>query len=943
MKKRFLSLLLTLCMVLSFMPTSAFAEGSAEEPPSCVCETACTAESMNTACPVCSEDGALPESCGQYAPADDGQTDEPDNDPAEADSDAVVQTTGAGETYDITADASENGTVKFTVNDEEVTKAAKDVEVTVVAVPEPGYKLTALTMNNQDILSEKKFTMPNEAAVVKATFTAKTYNVKAFPVGYHFANGGTVTVSEPRADAGDEITVTATPYEGWGLAVLRYEYDVLDGEAPSKIVPEMEIKPGAVEGSFEGTFEAPAGVVADVTVEAVFRRLVSVTGTVTSTVEGTPPIAGATVTLTWKEDNKTKYEATTGEDGTFTIKNVVDFHAYEYTVSAPNYYGTSGTVWAGVSSDDAAGTITLNASLAPKTDGTVTFDDPEDVTISYGETATKTASAGENDSRLVLYRSSNTAVATVDEKGAVTTTGVGDAIITAYCEESESYSYTEASYALQVTKAAQTALTWDGVESTPIPWNKPFTRTASGGTTEEAVKYESSDTDIAEVDASGVVTPVKPGNVTISAYRPGGTLYENTAEISYELKITKADQKLTFSQSSLNYTTGMSFDAPTLTVTQTKNETGAVTYSSDNSNVATVNSGTGEVFFTKTPGEVTITATKAADDYYEAAQASYTINVSEWNLDPQKTYYTLEGTQTDPSSGWYTGSVSLKAASGYELSYSKDGEWKETLSNAIDKDAAGEQTVSFYVRDEATGAISGVQSVSAKKDAVAPVINGADNGRTYCAAVTLTIIDENLASVTLNGEPVTLTQDDKLTVSPAEGRQTVVATDKAGNRTSITVTVNDGHTWGDWVSNGDNTHTRTCKFDAEHTEKANCHGGTATCKDRAVCDDCKQPYGELDPKNHTNLQHFPAKVATTTSEGNIEYWYCDGCGRYYSDRGATQEIQKADTAIARLKGNSQSPKTGNNSNLTLWIALLCVSGASAAATIVVSRKRKYNR
>ena len=151
------------------------------------------------------------------------------------------------------------------------------------------------------------------------------------------------------------------------------------------------------------------------------------------------------------------------------------------------------------------------------------------------------------------------------------------------------------------------------------------------------------------------------------------------------------------------------------------------------------------------------------------------------------------------------------------------------------------------------------------------------------------------------------------------------------------------HQYGDWVSNGDGTHTRTCKFDAEHTEKANCHGGTATCKDRAVCDDCKQPYGELDPKNHTNLQHFPAKVATTTSEGNIEYWYCDGCGRYYSDRGATQEIQKADTAIARLKGNSQSPKTGNNSNLTLWIALLCVSGASAAATIVVSRKRKYNR
>jgi len=150
------------------------------------------------------------------------------------------------------------------------------------------------------------------------------------------------------------------------------------------------------------------------------------------------------------------------------------------------------------------------------------------------------------------------------------------------------------------------------------------------------------------------------------------------------------------------------------------------------------------------------------------------------------------------------------------------------------------------------------------------------------------------------------------------------------------------HQYGEWASNGDDTHTRTCEFDAEHTEKANCHGGTATCKDRAVCDDCKQPYGELDPKNHTNLQHFPAKAATTTAKGNIEYWYCDGCGRYFSDRGATQEIQIADTVIARLKDSSQSAKTGDNSNLTLWIVLLSVSGA-AAATIVVSRKRKYNR
>ena len=91
MKKRFFSLLLTLCMVLSFMPTSAFAEVETEEPPLCVCETACTAESMNTACSVCGEDGALPKICGQYVPADDGHTDSLDAAPTEGNSDAGGQ------------------------------------------------------------------------------------------------------------------------------------------------------------------------------------------------------------------------------------------------------------------------------------------------------------------------------------------------------------------------------------------------------------------------------------------------------------------------------------------------------------------------------------------------------------------------------------------------------------------------------------------------------------------------------------------------------------------------------------------------------------------------------------------------------------------------------------------------------------------------------------
>ena len=190
------------------------------------------------------------------------------------------------------------------------------------------------------------------------------------------------------------------------------------------------------------------------------------------------------------------------------------------------------------------------------------------------------------------------------------------------------------------------------------------------------------------------------------------------------------------------------------------------------------------------------------------------------------------------------------------------------------------------------------------------------------------------------------------------------------------------HDWGAWTQNSDEkTHTRICKRDTSHTETENCidankdhkcdicdyiisecaddnkdhkcdycgkkltehTGGKATCKDKAKCEVCGAEYGELDAKNHTDLKHFPATAANKTTEGNIEYWYCEGCGKYYSDKDGTKEIKKADTVTAKLKDDSKSPQTGDTSNLALWIALLFVSGGAAIGTTVVSRKKKYNR
>ena len=106
------------------------------------------------------------------------------------------------------------------------------------------------------------------------------------------------------------------------------------------------------------------------------------------------------------------------------------------------------------------------------------------------------------------------------------------------------------------------------------------------------------------------------------------------------------------------------------------------------------------------------------------------------------------------------------------------------------------------------------------------------------------------------------------------------------------------HDWSAWTSNGDGTHSRRCTCNAAET--VNCSGGTATCIAKAVCEFCKASYGSLDPNNHADLKHIDAKAATAAEEGNIAYWYCDGCKKYFSDKDGTKEIAKADTVTAKL-------------------------------------------
>ena len=346
---------------------------------------------------------------------------------------------------------------------------------------------------------------------------------------------------------------------------------------------------------------------------------------------------------------------------------------------------------------------------------------------------------------------------------------------------------------------------------------------------------------------------------------------------------------------------------------------------------------------------------------------------------------------------------------------------------------ADNEYVIYAKLTDTSGNVAYINTNGIVLDATVPVISGIEAGKTYCAAQTITVDEKYIGTVKVNDTEVSLDKNSQFALSPASGKQTIVVTDKAGNETRVTVTVNNGHTY-EWQSeNGQ--YWQKCKFCNHETAKKdiptinisgadkvcrtqdykfsftlpegatdaacgyefiglggapltptvenglysgiikastypakensfklivsaktadgfafsaekkvtlqNEHtGGTATCKNKAICEVCGESYGKLDPNNHANLKHIDAKAATKTSEGNIEYWYCDGCNKYYKDAKATQEITKAQTVTAKLPDDSKSPQTGDNSNLALWIALLFISGGAVTVTTVYGRKKK---
>ena len=167
------------------------------------------------------------------------------------------------------------------------------------------------------------------------------------------------------------------------------------------------------------------------------------------------------------------------------------------------------------------------------------------------------------------------------------------------------------------------------------------------------------------------------------------------------------------------------------------------------------------------------------------------------------------------------------------------------------------------------------------------------------------------------------------------------------------VSVSEAHDWESGVC-------KVCNYQCGHT------GGNATCVKKALCTICGEEYGTYNMSIHEDLHLVAAKEATMTDEGNIEYWYCNACDRYYIRQDGLVEIEKSQTVIAKLKDTTppadvtppaditpatdtdkeakaeavkeQTPGTGDDKRTLAWLLMFVIGGAGG---IVFGKKNKF--
>ena len=1003
MRKRILSLLLCCVMLIGLLPTAAFAEDSTETPPVCSCETACTAENMNTECPVCGAEGALAESCGKYAAEESGQTG------------AVVRP--------LTVTFDPNG---GTLADADKTRSLTTGD-TYGTLPVPNYEGYDFAgwyteQNGGTEIKENTTVTVFGTQTLYAHWTEHEYTVTVVKIG--MPEWGSVTPMSTKAKAGETVTLTATPTTGnrfkewvflnkpegggWVNPVLTFTMPAED----VTVQAHFQVKYYTISYTLEGVSGGSARIVK--WGDKVFKYLPQ------------NPTYQDWVFTGWKYGDVVVTEDMTygdlaGSDTVGSIHIIAQWHQHEFNTWTNGYPGTLKTpadcthdavyYWRCV-----CGEIEYNDNHLYEEPGTA-----------LGHLWSWTSNGNGTHTRTCRRENCNATETDNCSGGTATCT---EQAVCDNCGQSygtlKPHSFTAETAEEQYLKSAATC-----TEKAVYYKSCAVCGTSSKGTADEATfesgkplghdwgKWmpdgEGTHKRVCAHDASHVETAdctYGDWNTNQDSHWKTCTVCGGEAERlnhadpdcnhfcdTCGIKMTEHDFTGELPITALLYkeanclSPALYYKSCKICLLSSKGTDSEATFAAGETNPDRHAEEPGDWqldgnshwrFYTCCHLEVDRgahqggTADCLAPALCEVCQHSYG-ELGPHHFVDQVNEYRLKSAATCTSPAVYYQSCSTCGAQG-----------TETFTN-------GEPLGHDYGAWTSNG--DGTHKRVCAHDAAHTETENCHGGTATCTEKAI-CEDCNAAYGELAAHDFTAeTAEEQYLKSAATCTEKAVyykscavcGTSSKGTADEATFTSGKplGHDYGAWTSNGDGTHTRTCTADgcSAGTQTENCidankdhkcdicdhiisecaddnkdhkcdycgkkltehSGGKATCKDKAKCEVCGESYGNLDPNNHANLKHIDAKAATKTSEGNIEYWYCDGCNKYYKDAKATQEITKAQTVTAKLPGGTvkpgadKSPQTGDNSNLLLWIALLFISGGAAIGTTVVSRKKKYNR
>ena len=935
MRKRLFSILLALCMVLCLVPTTAFAEGKTEETPVCTCETVCTTEAMNAECPVCGADGALAENCGKYAAEESGQTGAPDNAPAITAADVQALINALPESETISADN------------------AVDVEAQLEAIDEAKVQLS------DEDFAVLDFTRYDAAATVLMALSGEpgaTFVPQAASSHTHCICGGENTV-------GDHTAHQAADYQPWnGSDAIGYTdgkayvyltdnatinsnlvvdgatlYLCLNGkEYASNGTNKIQVKNGGrlvlCDCQGGGTIKCATNGWGGMGIY-IYTGTVDVFGGKLTGGKVTGNGGGGAIAL---EDNSSTLNIYGGEisgnngngkGGAIYAKSGGTINMYGGRIAQNEAYRGGGLCLNG------SGTLNMYGGLIENNSSTASWDTipANSGNLYIADKAVMNANAG-------VVRGGGYAVfnlgtiqtddanypATIFYSGLYNMGGVvkGGMYYGSYMSAGGNLGGCEVHYTLADSNHAKYHYAWQFIE----PGN----------------------------------TPTRPDDPTKTGYLfDGWYVGENTFDFSVpvtesvrvvakwsECDHTGSTAQPTCTDSAVCTVCGGTIPATGHTLVW-HNENGQYWQTCSNCSFTSEKKAVPEVIL------------NAPDTVCQTQDCAFTFNLPEGCTNPEYGYEFVSMASGDSATvengvcsgvieaAWYAPDETsfvltayVTTADGFTVTASKTVkiseehiyEWQSENGEYWQKcKLCGNETTKKLIPEIV---ISGADRVCRTQDYIF--------GFTLPEGCKLIITGYEFEKI--GGDLTAMLENGKYTVELASSGY-------PAEENSFKVTVSAETADGFAIKA-----EKSVTIQNEHT------GGKATCRDKAKCEVCGAEYGELDPKNHTDLKHFPAKAATKTAEGNIEYWYCADCGKYYKDAKATQEITKAQTVTAKLPsdnntstggstGNNNkpssnattSPQTGDNSNFTLWIALLFISGGAAIGTTAVSRKKKYNR